>query len=261
MPESIDTNPLGSGSADLQGAVINYEYDDFGGFYLKIQDDTVKWQGYVGAFKDIVRVMYPVASKIAEGVYFLSWETHPGNGDNVVYNFNDMTVYAHLGGEGDAFSVISGEIYNRDSPDSIEPEGESMDIDKVMELLVANSEKAGMTLEQALAGKAGPADQEGKTVLTGKTLQYQTEAGPVSVNINNEKTLVSVGSSPLKEHATHATLIEDGIYFISWVGEHSGNHIVFNSHNMKVYKQILPDGIRHEVIYDVISFADSNKNK
>ncbi len=70
MTEKIDFNALGSGSADLQGRVINYEYDGFGGFYLKIQDSTVKWQGFVGAFKNIVRVMYPIASKIADGIYF-----------------------------------------------------------------------------------------------------------------------------------------------------------------------------------------------
>lgn len=260
MSEINISKTLGSGSADLQGMVINYEYEGFGGFYLKIQDNTVKWQGFVGAFKDIVRVMYPIISKVAEGIYFLSWETHPHNGDNVVYNFNDMSVYAHLGGEGDVFSVISGKIYSVNSPECIEPEGESMDIDKVMELLTINSERAGKTLEQALAGKVGPADESGKEQLSGKTLKYQTDEGEVSLSFDKNVTRVCVRNAPVKEYLTQATLIDEGIYFISWAGEHSGNHIVFNSHTMKIYKQIMSDGSRQEAIYEVTSFNDSTIN-
>lgn len=257
MSETNSSIALGSGSADLQGTVINYEYDGFGGFYLKIQGNTVKWQGFVGVFKGITRVMYPIASKVADGIYFLSWETHPGNGDNVVYNFNDNTVFGHLGGEFDIFSMISGDIHCCNELGCIEPEGEAMDIETVMELLLSNSEKAGMTLEQALAGKAGPADEEAKRQLSGKTLQYQTEGGVVRVSVDNENTVVKTTDSPTKSYMTHATLIAEGIYFLSWGGEHSGNHIVFNSHSMKVYKQIMPDGSRQESIYEVISFTNS----
>ncbi|MFL2840643.1 MAG: hypothetical protein ACJ0BT_02240 [Pseudohongiellaceae bacterium] len=248
---------LGSGYAELEGSIINYEYKGFGGFYLKLHDGTVKWQGFSGAFKDIVRVVYPKVSKIGENIYFLSWETHPENGDNVVYNFNNMTVYAHLGG-GDSFTHISGEIYYHNTLECIEPVGEPMEIEEVMDLLTVNAEKASMTLEQALAGQTGPADEKGKNLLSGKTIQYQTPEGKVSISIDGDITTVKVGNDASETHLTHTTIVADGIYFISWGGNYSGNHIVFNSFSMKVYKQILPDGSRQEAIYGAILFTDTD---
>ncbi len=132
-----------------------------------------------------------------------------------------------------------------------------MDIDEVIALLEKNAQAMGLTLDEALAGKAGPADEAGKRQLTGKTIQYQSDDGIVSVSIDNEDTLVKIGDGGSKKYITHATLVAEGVYFISWAGDHSGNHIVFNSHTMKVYKQIMPDRTRQEGIYEVISFADS----
>ena len=253
--------PLGSGWDDIDGSVVNYEYAGFGGFYLHFQDNKVAWQGYVGAFKGVTREVTPQVSKVADDIYFISWRTANGGGDNVVLDFADGTVYAHIGGDSD-FELISGVIHCRDTPGCNRPAGESMQRMQVMQILTRNAREAGFdNLMEGMAARKGngsrsPADEQGQAELTGKTLVYEAPEGTIRVSINGDETTSSLGSGELRTSATYATRIADGIWFISWDGRPAGNHVVFNSHNMRIYDQIRADGARKEVIYEASCFSD-----
>lgn len=253
--------PSGSGWEDINGTVVNYEYSGFGGFYLHFRDNKVLWHGYVGTFKDITREVTPQVSKVADGIYFLSWQTANGGGDNVVLNFADAAVYAHIGGDS-GFEMISGVIHCRDTPECNRPAGESMERMQVMQILTRNAREAGFgNLMQAMAtrkknARKSSADEQGQAELTGKTLVYEAPEGTIRVSINGDETASSVAGGESRTSATYATRIADGIWFISWDGRPAGNHIVFNSHNMRIYDQIRADGIRREVIYEAACFSD-----
>jgi len=250
---------LGSGFAEVKGKTINYEYRKFGGFYVNVQDSgRVKWRGFVGAFKDIVREVDPIYSKVADDLYFFSWETRPSRGDNVVFDLKNNTVHAHLGGGDDpGFTFISGDVYCFDTPDCKRPHGDTMGPEETMEKLAENAAQSGMTLEQSIAGEPGEDDANGKQQLTGKTIAYQTDEGIVRVAIDDDQTTVTTGDNEATTHLTHATVIVDGIWFVSWNGPHAGNHIVFNSQQMKVYDHIGSDGERKESIYNAVCFANT----
>ena len=79
--------PSGSGYKDLEGDIINYEYEGFGSFRLHIFDNTIKWRGVGGNFNDIVNRVVPQISRVAENIYFMSWATGGQGGDNVMVNF------------------------------------------------------------------------------------------------------------------------------------------------------------------------------
>lgn len=253
--------PSGSGWEDLDGNVLNYEYTGFGGFYLHFRDKKVLWHGNVGTFKGVTREVTPQVSKVADGIYFMSWRTANGGGDNVVLNFADGTVYAHLGGDAD-FELISGVIHCRDTPECKKPPGETTDTMKVMPILTRNARAAGFnslmeaTVTRKKNASKSPADKQGQAQLTGKTLVYEAPEGTIRVSINGDETTNSVGGGESRTSATYATRIADGVWFISWDGRPAGNHVVFNSHNMRIYDQIRADGTRREVIYEASCFSD-----
>ena len=83
-----------------------------------------------------------------------------------------------------------------------------------------------------------------------------TDSGDVTVQVASEETIVTDGSGT-NTFKSYATRVGEGVYFVSWDGEHGGNHVVFNSNTSKAYDQI--DNVkveRREMIYDVSCFAD-----
>lgn len=248
--------PSGSGWDEVDGSIVNYEYDGFGGFYLHFRDNKIKWKGFSGGFTGVVNLIVPQVSKVAEDIYFLSWKTQGNSGDNVVVNFQDMSVFAHLGGAS-SFNLISGVVHCRNTPDCIAPEGEVMEGPQIMQTLMKNAQDAGFSnpMEAMAGGGMGPADEQGMAELTGKTFAYETPEGQVKVSVNGEETTTSIGDAEPVTSPTYATYIAEGIYYVSWDGEPSGNHVVFNSHNMRVYDQILADGTRAEAIYTATCFS------
>lgn len=257
---SQESDPPGSGYAGMDGDVINYEYYDFGGFQLLMSDHRLKWRGAGGLFDGVVAQVSPQVSEVAENIYFMSWPTQGEGGDNVVVNFDAMTVNAHLGG-GDRYRLIHGVVHCRNSSNCIAPEGDVMNPDEVMQTLRANAQRTGQADPPggppggpAEAGPLSPADLAAREALRGKVLRYGTDSGITSVEVADDATIVSEDGADETSHATHATQIADGVFFISWGGAHGGNHIVFNAATMKVYDQIMPDGTREEAIYDASCF-------
>ena len=258
QPESGAIEPIppsGSGYKNLEGSIINYEYEGFGGFRLHIFDNTIKWRGVGGNFNDIVNRVVPQISRVAENVYFMSWATGGQGGDNVMVNFDDMTVFAHLGA-GDRFRMIHGVVHCRNTDDCIPPDGEVMERQEIMQRLMKNraggSRSPMAMLEEQ---EPSPADIAAQSELNEKTLRYKTPAGEVIIQFRGEETLVSENGSKPVAYKTHATKIAEGVYFISWSGDHGGNHIAFNSRSMRIYDQILPNGERSEAIYSASCFS------
>ena len=99
------------------------------------------------------------------------------------------------------------------------------------------------------------ADRAGMTELTGQTLKFDAPEGTVALQLDDARTSVFVNGSPASSSPTYATRVADGIYFVTWDGQPAGNHVVFNSHTMRVYDQILEDGSRAEVIYTATCFG------
>ncbi len=253
---SQEATPQGSGYADLDGDVINYEYFDFGGFQLLMAEHRLKWRGVGGLFDGVDASVSPQVSKIDNNIYFMSWPTRGDGGDNVVVNFDAMTVYAHLG-EGDRFRLIHGVVHCRNSSDCSAPEGDVMSPDERMRTLMANARRAGLAGPLDAPPEAGPlspADLAARDALRGKVLRYETDRGITSVEVTDDATVVSEDGADETSHATHATQVADGVFFLSWGGPHGGNHVVFNAATMKVYDQILPDGTRGEAVYDAVCF-------
>ena len=252
-----ESDPPGSGYAGMDGDVINYEYYDFGGFQLLMSEHRLKWRGVGGRFDGVVALVSPQVSRVADNIYFMSWGT-PDGGDNVVVDFDAMTVNAHLGG-GDRYRLIHGVVHCRNSSDCIAPEGDVMSREEAMQTLAANARRAGQPgppggPPEPAAGPLSPADLAAREALRGKVLRYETDRGTTSVAVADDATIVSEDGADEASHATHATQIADDVFFVSWGGAHGGNHIVFNAETMKVYDQIMPDGTRKEAIYDASCF-------
>lgn len=258
--DSQEPDPPGAGYAGMDGDVINYEYYDFGGFQLLMSDHRLKWRGAGGLFDGVVALVSPQVSEVADNIYFMSWPTQGEGGDNVVVNFDAMTVNAHLGG-GDRFRLIHGVVHCRNSSDCIAPEGDVMSPDEVMQTLMANAQRNGLAGPPGgppgappESGPLSPADLAAREALRGKVLRYETDHGTTSVEVADDATIVSEDGGDETSHATHATQIAEDVFFISWGGAHGGNHIVLNAATMKVYDQIMPDGTRKEAIYDASCF-------
>ncbi len=82
---------------ELIGKVLNYRYNDAADLRVVIRADGIFWQGTSGPLQDMrgggsgLRL-----SKIAEGIYFGTWANEAGGEDSIVWNFNDMRVFAHV---------------------------------------------------------------------------------------------------------------------------------------------------------------------
>ena len=256
--EKCDADPAaamsGRGWPGLNGSVVNYEYNGFAGFRLSFCNGTLHWLGDKGLFEGITARVQPVVSKVAEGI--MSWPTPDGGGDNVVMNFNDGTVFGHLGADA-SFDLISGPIQCRDTADCQPPEGEPTAPPMIIARMMLNAWKLGyLTPGRAMGalkepGKTAPADAAGKAELSGRTIAYETPQGTLRMRIDGSTTDVSIGAGQRSTSPTYATRVSDGIYFISWDGQPSGNHVVLNSHDMRVYDQIAADGTRAESIHEV----------
>lgn len=249
--------PFGSGHAELEGTLINYEYVGFGGFYLAIQEDTIKWKGFVGSFKNVIAEVDPQVSKVGDDLYLLSWPVSGNNGDNVLMNFRDMTVFGHLS-QGGPIDMISGSIYCVNEPECIEPEGEPMGTPRFVLGLVQNMVRTRTWISDATLGVAGPGDFAGREELLGKVFIYETDTETVTVRFLDEQqnaALEGMSDDELapNQYLVNATLAGEGIYFMSWQIGEGDQHIVYNSHSGKVYDHIADDGTREEMIYEAIS--------
>ena len=195
---------------------------------------------------------------MAENLFFVSWPTVGENGDNVIWNFDDMTVFAHLGG-GNAFRMIHGVIHCRNTDACVVPPNGPMPPAQRRQKLMENVRQRGFESPQdALGptGEMGPASVIGTDDLSGKTLVYGTPVGPMALRFEGPEILVSRQGSASETHKLHATRVAEGVYFISWGGPFGGNHLVLNAGTMQVYDHIQDDGSRVETIHRASCFGE-----
>ncbi len=178
-----ETQDVGSGYRDLEGLTLAYNYVGFGSFELAFYDNRLKWRGFGDGFFDkIVSQVNPTVSKVAENVYFLSWNT-PGGTDNVVVNFDLGTVHAHLwSGTGSVddysdFDQIHGEILCAPSKDCAFPEGAPTGMFGKLYRFILNSWKYDLPSLTEFQPPLVSSHADGLAELTGRTLRYVGDAG------------------------------------------------------------------------------------
>lgn len=86
---------------ELEGKTFHWIYpagngEDSGTFHVLVKEKRLFFQCVDGAMKGISASVNPQFSKIAKGVYFLSWQTPMGGGDSIVINFNTKEIHAHV---------------------------------------------------------------------------------------------------------------------------------------------------------------------
>lgn len=265
-----EISKCGPGYKDLEGKVWKYEYVDFGGFKITAADNKIRWEGFVGLFKGVTAKVDAQVSRVGDGIYLCSWQAGPpGHGDNVVYNFNDMTVRAHLGG-GNDFLMIHGTIYCFGNIGECEaPGNEVTPMPQIMKKLQENAKS--MKEQGKKVPPLGPIDPnssisktinktEGYKALLNKALHYRFENGKeVKLAISNEKIRVRYSDhNGIIEKKPHIFQISKGVFFISWGGPQpmAPEHIIFNEKEMKVYDQIDPKGKRVAMEAKVTCFGD-----
>lgn len=258
-PAASFTDTSGSGYDNLAGQTMSYRYEDFGAFRLLFEDGKMTWQGTEGYFAGIVFQVEPQVSKVADGIYFLSWSTGNG-GDNVVVNLNTMAVNAHLQGNEGPLLPISGPITCAPSEVCPAPEGDPWTHDRIGPQIQQNAQSEGLPSMNSLgdAGRAiSPQDRAARDELAGKAIVYLTEEGLVRVVVDGDETVVVRGDAAGQRYLTHATKIADGVYFISWGMDYAGNHIVFDTNNYRVFDHLESDNVtRREQIFQITCFDE-----
>lgn len=249
----------GSGYADLDGSFINYSYEDFGGFALTWANNKVRWDAMHGYYVGMQAETVPQVSKVAEGIYFTSWGTGAG-GDNVVHNFNSMTVNAHLNARylWIPMDNIYGVIHCRDTPDCVRTE-DPMRQNNVSgaTILAQNAARLGLPPRRRRSlyiTDVPDADVAARAELAGAAIVYTTPFGTTRIEVDGVETGIKEDDGDVIYYPSNATKIADEIYFISWAGELGGNHVVFNRQSMQAFDHIWPTGERAELIYEITCF-------
>ncbi len=250
----------GSGYAAADGTVVNYTYNNFGGFYLTVSNHRLRWEGFHGYFHGLVSTNAPQISEVAPDVFLYSWRTRGSGSDNVVHNYNTMRVTAHLQpdqGRGEAVQMIHGVIHCRNTPACIAP---STTLTPPAEF----GPRMGRTIKEfGLPPMFDPAvnntpralaDIQARELLRGQAFVYDTPEGQYRIEVADDTTTVSLDGQST-DYQTYASRITDGVYFISWMGGVGGSHVVINTATAKVYDHILPGGERRESVFELACFG------
>lgn len=249
----------GSGYADLEGSVINYSYEDFGGFSLIWNNNNALWNAMHGYYYGMEAESAAQVSKVADDIYFTSWGTANG-GDNVVHDFNAMTVHAHLnpGNPWIPMDNIYGVVHCKDTPDCEVPVEVQPRDKTTAEILAENADLLNLPPRRRRSlyiTEPGSSDIAARNELEGLAITYETPFGTTRIEVDGVETRVTENQENMLVYPTNATKIADDIYFISWVGGGpGGSHVVFNRQTMKAFDHISPAGERTEVIYDLTCF-------
>ena len=248
-----DARLSGPGYPDLEGKVFHYTYLDFAGFRVLIERNRLKFQGVSGEFEGITQLQTPQISAVGEDVYFMSWAVLGDMGDNVVVNLAEMKVFAHLGAGRD-YRQIEGEIHCFGTPDECAPpEGR---LQSVLESVIR------VTLGNAGAesgdGDSNPEPSAAARELEGQQLTYRFPDGaPITLHVVDQTALVDEGRGPEPRGGVF-TKPAESLYFISWDGEHGGEHILADVRTMEVHDHIHPDGQRRARVGRIESFGPAH---
>ncbi len=256
MLENLKTTVSGSGYDDLRGMVINYGYDFFDNFNLTVYNNKVKWHGQVGYFAGIAREVIPQASKVAEGIYFVSWSTGVG-GDNVVFNFNEHTVNAHLFDMSapDLILNIHGKIFNVNTEDTVYPHALLTPDEEMLPLITKNFEERKLLPDYGFVKTLSPLPEDvlARQELMGKSIIIKTVEGELKIFFDGEKMHLELGNRTLT-YMTTVTKIADAVYFISWENDAFRGHMVCNVKTKQAFQHLRPSGERKEEICNIVDF-------
>ena len=251
----------GSGYAAAEGAVVNYTYNNFGGFYLTVENHTIRWEGFHGYFHGLSSANSPQISEVAPDVFLFSWRTRGNGSDNVVLNYNTMRVSAHLqpnDGAGEAIQMIHGVVHCKSTPECIRPREELTPKDQFGPSMANTIKEFGLPpLHDAAVNNVAraAADIAARSELKGSIIAYDTPEGRYEVKVDGNQTRVKIGNGEPATYQTYASKVADDLYFISWMGGVGGSHIVVNKATRTVYDHILPSGERRESIFKLICFG------
>ena len=255
--EQVTVRSFGSGYAELAGAVINYTYEDFSGFRTTFVDGKIRYRGMQGYSKGIVNEAAPQVSKVSDGVFFVSWPTRGDGGDNVVYNFSSMRVFAHLKRDGVMdYVLLHGEIHCKDTRDCISPAGPVTPRSERPAIIQHNIAEQKLPSRESIQRPLTNANIAARDALWGRKIRFKTPQGSSGVWVDGDTTNVKNAVGDQKIYKTYVTKVSDGVFLISWLGnaEFGGAHIVFNQKTMKVFDHITGNGLRAEAVYSVDCF-------
>lgn len=253
----------GSGYADLDGDIINYVYNDFGGFQLRFSENKLNWHGMGGYFEGVAQQVVPTASKISEDVYFMSWPT-PGQGsDNVVMNLKTMQVFAHLTDpSGKEISVIDGAIICRNGSECAAPPTELTPPPEIVQKITSNMTELDLPPMNDLALDSRPlnsADLEALEDLMGLQIDYLADASPVSLRVGNRESLIKTQNGDLTRVQSFSTKVGEDLYFISWFDAQGDNHILFDRAQSTATDLVSESGQRQETVTEISCFDRSER--
>ena len=253
-----------SGYASVAGSVVNYTYNNFGGFYLSVADHTLRWEGFHGYFYGLVNANAPQISRVAPDIFLYSWRTRGNGSDNVVHNYRTMRVTAHLqpdDGGGEAIQMIHGVIHCRNTPDCVAPSTEPTPRPDFGPRMMRNIQEFGLPAmfdPEVNNVPRASADITAREELAGHVIVYGTPEGEYRIEVAGETTRVSIDGRPSEQFQTYASKLADDLFFISWMGGVGGSHVVVNRKTRKVYDHILPSGERRESIFELSCFDLKN---
>lgn len=258
-PEPFAEEVPGSGYKDMEGIVVDYVYGGFSAFRFIVEGRKIRWTGMNRYFEGITRAVDPIISKVDEKVYFSSWPTIGNGGDNVVHNFDLMEVNAHLNpdqSEPKVLEMLHGVIDCWNTPDCLPPDKRLTSDKDLFKQMGRNQERQHLPPLFGLHNNAArsSADRAARAELAGLAIEY---AG-TKIEVKGNETIVIVDEGEPETFPTFATKVGEGIFFISWLGDHGGHHIVVNRRTMKAFKHISALGKREEIVYDVICFDTSH---
>lgn len=261
LAKILDGN--GSGYADLEGDIINYTYNQFGGFQLRFADKKLNWQGMSGYFRGVSQQVDPIVSKVADDVYFMSWPT-PGEGsDNVVMNFKSMQVFAHLTQpNGQDMSIIEGVIDCRNGSTCAAPSDDLTPPPGILSLINTNMAEQNLPpMNEAFTQSMSPtgADKSAIEELVDLQIDYETSDEKLSLRIGAKESVLKRENGELERVESYSTKVAEGIYFVSWLSASGDNHIVFNKDTNSAIDLVSADGERTEVVSG-ISCIDQQDN-
>lgn len=254
---------FGSGYDDLRGMVINYGYDGFDDFHLAVNNGRYTWQGQKLYFDGISTVVFPVVSRCADGIYFSSWPIGPAASDNVVVNFNTMTVNAHLHPEDNevmAMEMIHGPVTSVNEPDTAFPHCELTPVEEIYPRIEANM--AAKDLPPLFDPDANnrarfEEDVAARRELAGVEIAYRTRSTHYRLTVDGEVTTVTKDDGDPVEYQTYATKIADAVFFLSWAEGSPGKHIIVNADSGNVFDNLTEAGERTEGIFALLQFGEA----
>ncbi len=250
-------NVSGSGYDDLRGSVINYGYDFFDDFCLTVYNNKIKWSGQLGYYRSISQEVTPQISKIANDVYFLSWETEHGR-DNVVLNFATQKARSHVSYTQFPHTLLRlhGRVYSVNAQDSEYPHLPLSNAHDIPTLIAQNIEERELPPHDRILETASlpkPEDEKIRQDFTGKTLTIATQFGMLQVLFSGA--VMTVIENALQYiFSTTISQVNEHIYFISWDNAQHKGHIVCNFETMRAYRHMRPNGERREEICVITSF-------